>query len=124
MLTKVDALGLKFSKEARVEILIEEAVKTAAIEGQALHRDSVRSSVARRLGLPTAGLPATERVVDGLAGCPLPDRVFRPAENLYRPMARPGTDADGIRPCWQRKSKMLSPEPISGACLNSTSAQS
>ncbi len=66
LLSKVNALGLKFSKEARVEILIEEAVKTAAIEGQALHRDSVRSSVARRLGLPTAGLPATERIVDGL----------------------------------------------------------
>jgi Fic family protein len=66
LLSKADALGLKFGKEARVEILIEEAVKTAAIEGQALHRDSVRSSVARRLGLPTAGLPAAERVVDGL----------------------------------------------------------
>ena len=61
LLTKVDALGLKFSKEARVEILIEEAVKTAAIEGQALRRDLVRSSVARRLGLPTAGLPVAGR---------------------------------------------------------------
>ena len=66
LLSRVDALGLKFSKEARAEILIEEAVKTAAIEGQDLHRDSVRSSVARRLGLPTAGLPTTERAIDGL----------------------------------------------------------
>ena len=66
LLSKTDALGLKYGKEARVEILIEETIKTAAIEGQALHSDSVRSSVARRLGLPTAGLPAAERVVDGL----------------------------------------------------------
>ena len=66
LLSRVDALGLKFSKEARAEILIEETVKTAAIEGQDLHRDSVRSSVARRLGLPTAGLPTTERAIDGL----------------------------------------------------------
>ena len=58
LLSKVDALGLKFSSEAQAEILIEETVKTAAIEGQTLHRDSVWSSVARRLGLPTAGLPA------------------------------------------------------------------
>ena len=66
LLSKVDALGLKFSSEARAEILIEETVKTAAIEGQTLKRDSVRSSVARRLGLPTAGLPAVDRATDGL----------------------------------------------------------
>ena len=66
LLSKVDALGLKFSGEAQAEILIEETVKTAAIEGQTLHRDSVRSSVARRLGLPTVGLPARDRTADGL----------------------------------------------------------
>ena len=66
LLSKAGALGLKLGEEAKVEILIEEAIKTAAIEGQVLHSDLVRSSVARRLGLPTAGLPAAERVVDGL----------------------------------------------------------
>jgi len=66
LLSKVDALGLKFSSEARAEILIEETVKTAAIEGQTLERDSVRSSVARRLGLPTAGLQPEDRAADGL----------------------------------------------------------
>jgi len=66
LLSKVDALGLKFSSEARAEILIEETVKTAAIEGQVLNRDSVRSSVAKRLGLPAAGLPAANRSTDGL----------------------------------------------------------
>ena len=64
LLSKVDVLGLKFSSEAQAEILIEETVKTAAIEGQILHRDSVRSSVVRRLGLPTAGLPAGDRIAD------------------------------------------------------------
>jgi Fic family protein len=66
LLSKVDALGLKFSSEARAEILIEETVKTAAIEGQTLNRGAVRSSVARRLGLPTAGLPENDRAADGL----------------------------------------------------------
>ena len=66
LLSKVDALGLKFSTETRAEILIEETVKTAAIEGMTLQRDSVRSSVARRLGLPTAGLPASTPAADGL----------------------------------------------------------
>jgi Fic family protein len=52
--------------EAHAEVLVDEAVTTAAIEGEKLARDAVRSSVARRLGLPTAGLPATERHIDGL----------------------------------------------------------
>ena len=45
---------------------IEEALKTSSIEGELLSKDSVRSSVARRLGLPTQGLPASQRHVEGL----------------------------------------------------------
>jgi Fic family protein len=55
-----------FELKIQAEVLTEEAFTTAAIEGEKLNRDSVRSSVARRLGLPTAGLPAVERHVDGL----------------------------------------------------------
>jgi len=57
---------MNLSQEAQAEILTEETIKTAAIEGQSLSRNSVRSSVARRLGLPIAGLPSAERHVDGL----------------------------------------------------------
>lgn len=66
LLTKVANLGFNLSREARAEILTEEAVKTSAIEGERLNRESVRSSVARRLGLPTAGSPPADRYVDGL----------------------------------------------------------
>ncbi len=66
LLTKVTSLGFKLSQEARAEILIEEAVQTSAIEGERVNRESVRSSVARRLGLPVAGLPPANRAVDGL----------------------------------------------------------
>lgn len=55
-----------FELSMQAEVLTEEAFTTAAIEGELLNRDSVRSSVARRLGLPTAGLPAVERHIDGL----------------------------------------------------------
>jgi Fic family protein len=55
-----------FDLELQADVLTEEAFTTAAIEGEKLDRDSVRSSVARRLGLPTAGLPPVERHVDGL----------------------------------------------------------
>jgi Fic family protein len=62
------ASGLRFDLEldSRASILVEEAVTTSAIEGELLDRDSVRSSVARRLGLPAAGLPPSSREVDGL----------------------------------------------------------
>jgi len=66
ILSKIVSLGLELSKESRYEILVEEAVKTAAIEGQKLDREAVRSSVAKRLGLLTAGLKAEDRNADGL----------------------------------------------------------
>src|SRR3989338_3204971 len=66
LLTKIGSLGFTLSREAQVDILTEEAVTTSAIEGERLNRSSVRSSVARHLGLPTAGLPPATRSVDGL----------------------------------------------------------
>jgi Fic family protein len=52
--------------EAVAAILVEDGLTTSAIEGEQLDLDAVRSSVARHLGLPTAGLPAVPRAVDGL----------------------------------------------------------
>lgn len=57
LLGKCEALGFNLSPKTQAEILIEEAVKTSAIEGENLDLASVRSSVARKLGLPMAGLP-------------------------------------------------------------------
>jgi Fic family protein len=55
-----------FGLEIEAAVLTDEAMTTAAIEGERLDRDTVRSSIARRLGLPTTGLPPTERHIDGL----------------------------------------------------------
>ena len=67
-LAGVAALGFDTpdSMNAQAEVLIEEVVQTAAIEGEVLDRESVRSSVAVRLGLPIAGLRPTDRPSDGL----------------------------------------------------------
>jgi Fic family protein len=46
--------------------IIEEAITTSEIEGEKLDRASIRSSVARRLGLSTAGLPQIQKEIDGL----------------------------------------------------------
>lgn len=66
LLTKVASLGFKLGREAQADILTEEAVKTSEIEGERLNRESVRSSVAKHLGLPAAGLRPANRSVDGL----------------------------------------------------------
>ena len=66
LLTKVSGLGFELSREASADVLTEEAMKTSEIEGEVLNRDSVRSSVAKHLGLSTVGLPEPARSVDGL----------------------------------------------------------
>jgi Fic family protein len=65
LLAEVASLGMSQTVEAHAELLTEEAITTSAIEGETLARESVRSSVARQLGLPTAGL-STDRSADGL----------------------------------------------------------
>jgi Fic family protein len=64
LLSKVASLGFNLEHQAQAEILVEEAIKTSAIEGEQLDVQSVRSSVARKLGLPSAGMPFDRRVDD------------------------------------------------------------
>lgn len=59
-------LDTHLTREAIASILVEDGLTTSAIEGEKLNLDTVRSSVAQHLGLPTAGLPAPVRAVDGL----------------------------------------------------------
>ena len=66
LLGKMSSLELRLETEAQAEVLVEEAVRTAEIEGMRLSRDSVRSSVAAKLGLPHGVGIKTERNADGL----------------------------------------------------------
>ena len=66
LLGRVKRLGLRLGEEAQADILTEEAIKTAAIEGERLNPQMVRSSVARHLGLRETGLIPATRSVDGL----------------------------------------------------------
>jgi len=59
-------LDSRLTLEAVATILVEDGITTSAIEGEHLDIQVVRSSVAHRLGLPTAGLPVPPRAVDGL----------------------------------------------------------
>jgi len=65
LLGRVASLDIDLETEAQGAILVEEAVRTAEIEGQKLNRAAVRSSVALRLGLPH-GVGAYDRNIEGL----------------------------------------------------------
>ena len=66
LLGEMAALGFDLKLEAQLEALTEEVVKTSEIEGERLDRDSVRSSIARRLGLAQAGLAPPDRRAEGV----------------------------------------------------------
>lgn len=61
---KAAAIGLGSQNDVALEVFSGEVIATAAIEGERLSADAVRSSVMRRLGMGAAG-PA-DRHVDGL----------------------------------------------------------
>ena len=66
LLGRMDALGFELEASAELLALTEEAMGTAAIEGETLARAEVRSSVARRLGVRSQGVISSSRRVDGL----------------------------------------------------------
>src|SRR5437660_10625279 len=60
------ALGYPLQNEATLAALTEETVKSSAIEGAALNPESVRSFLARRMGLSVAGAPPADRHIEGI----------------------------------------------------------
>jgi Fic family protein len=64
LLGLLDAIGLDGARHISQTLWVQEAVATAAIEGERLDLDAVRSSVFRRLGLADKRTP--DRHVDGL----------------------------------------------------------
>src|SRR5580693_9285114 len=66
LLGKMQDLGYQLQNEATLTALTEETVKSSAIEGEELDPESVRSSLARHLGLEVAGTRAADRNVEGI----------------------------------------------------------
>ena len=59
--------GIATQRTATLKVLTEETIKSSAIEGVVLEPESVRSSIAKRLGLDVAGLKVhNDRNVDGV----------------------------------------------------------
>ncbi|PYQ83846.1 MAG: DUF4172 domain-containing protein [Acidobacteria bacterium] len=66
LLGRMESLGFVLQKEAELETLTLEVLKSSEIEGEKLDAAQVRSSIARRLGIETAGMVAAERDVEGV----------------------------------------------------------
>jgi Fic family protein len=63
---QMNAFGFSSREEATLAALSLEVVKSSEIEGELLNFEQVRSSIARRLGINTAGLVPSSRHIEGI----------------------------------------------------------
>lgn len=66
LLGRLSMFGFKEQGESMLDSLTEEIIHSSEIEGERLNRDSVRSSIARQLGLAHDGLPKTDHYIEGV----------------------------------------------------------
>src|SRR5665213_905847 len=66
LLGRMESVGFSLQKEAELVTLTLDVLKSSEIEGEHLPADQVRSSIARRLGIETAGPSPAEREVEGV----------------------------------------------------------
>lgn len=66
LLGRMEGLGFTLQKEAELETLTLDALKTSEIEGEKLDPEQVRSFIARRLGLDAGGTMPADRDVEGV----------------------------------------------------------
>ncbi len=87
-------IGFGLSEESTLTMLTSEVLKTSEIEGELLDPETVRSSVARRLGMESAAVAPQDRRVDGVVNMVLDatqnfkkeltsDRIFGWHEGLF-----------------------------------------
>ena len=63
---QMKSLGFSVKEEATLTALTKDIVTSSEIEGEILPYDQVRSSIARRLGIETAGLVPSGRHIEGI----------------------------------------------------------
>jgi Fic family protein len=66
LLGRMQDLGFDLRREAQLNTLTEDVVRSSEIEGEELDSDQVRSSIARRLGMGVGGLVPADRDVEGV----------------------------------------------------------
>ncbi|MCL1984666.1 MAG: DUF4172 domain-containing protein [Methanomassiliicoccaceae archaeon] len=65
---QIRSLGFSSKEEKNLEMLTSDVLNSFMVEGEKLNGEEVRSSVARHLGMNTAGLISASRYTDGIVG--------------------------------------------------------
>jgi Fic family protein len=66
LLGRMTAMGMPQRDATTLRVLTDDVLKTSEIEGEQLNPETVRSSIARRLGLDIGALAPADRHVDGV----------------------------------------------------------
>jgi Fic family protein len=77
----MESLGFSLQREAELETLTLDVLKSSEIEGEKLPADQVRSSIARRLGMETVGTSTAEGVVEGVV-----EMMLDATQNYRKPL--------------------------------------
>jgi Fic family protein len=81
LLGRMRSLGFDLQLEAELQALTEDVLKSSEIEGEILDHASVRSSLARRLGIPEAATKPPDRRTDGVV-----EMMLDATQNFERPL--------------------------------------
>ena len=76
-------VGMALRDQASLSVLTEDVIKTSEIEGEHLNALSVRSSIARRLGVDIGALAPVDRHVEGVV-----EMVLDATANCHAPVSR------------------------------------
>ena len=78
---RMHTLGMDLREEAALRVLTDDVLKTSEIEGERLSPDSVRSSIARRLGVDVGALAPSDRHIEGMV-----DMVLDATQHHHTPL--------------------------------------
>jgi Fic family protein len=82
MLGRMTSLGFNFQDDAMLTTMSLELVRSSEIEGESLDLSEVRSSIARRLGIDSAGLIPSSRYVEGVV-----EMLLDTTQNYDKPLS-------------------------------------
>jgi len=83
ILGQIHSLGFESKEEKNLETLTLDVLKSSEIEGEKLNYEQVRSSIARRLGINTAGLVQSLRDVEGVV-----EMMLDATQNYKKPLTK------------------------------------
>ncbi len=83
LLGRMEGLGFQLQEEATLRTLTQDVVKTSEIEGEKLDVETVRSSIARRMGLDIGALRPVDRSVEGIV-----DIMLDATRNFVKPLTQ------------------------------------